>query len=234
MGCSAGSPRSPMRTSPLVLVPFHFSHSVLCSFQASRRFLSSYFAPLAALRSDDLKNKKGLEGHCVENQVRALDCGAGIGRVTKHLLLDFFQEVDLLEINEKFLAKARDYIGHELYDERVGRTFCCSLHQFRPPESRKYDLIWTQWVTGHLTDDHYVEFLKKCQSLLNKPHGLLIIKDNHTSSDEADADTLDSSVTRPYWLLIDIFKKAGMTLVAERRQYKFPKGLYPVKMFALR
>ena len=28
---------------------------------------------------------------------RALDCGAGIGRVTKHLLLPRFEKVDLIE-----------------------------------------------------------------------------------------------------------------------------------------
>lgn len=28
---------------------------------------------------------------------RALDCGAGIGRVTKHVLLDKFDKIDLVE-----------------------------------------------------------------------------------------------------------------------------------------
>lgn len=42
---------------------------------------------------------------------RALDCGAGIGRVTKNLLIPLFEKVDLLEVNKKFLDEAPDYIG---------------------------------------------------------------------------------------------------------------------------
>lgn len=42
---------------------------------------------------------------------RALDCGAGIGRVTKNLLLRLFDTVDLLEVNKKFLDEAPAYIG---------------------------------------------------------------------------------------------------------------------------
>ena len=42
---------------------------------------------------------------------RALDCGAGIGRVTRNLLLPLFDRVDLLEFNKKFLDEAPAYIG---------------------------------------------------------------------------------------------------------------------------
>jgi len=42
---------------------------------------------------------------------RALDCGAGIGRVTKNLLLPLFDTVDMLEVNQKFLDEAPAYIG---------------------------------------------------------------------------------------------------------------------------
>lgn len=53
---------------------------------------------------------------------RALDCGAGIGRVTKNLLLPLFEDsVDLLEQSEKLLRAAPDYIG----DTGLG---CSSLH----------------------------------------------------------------------------------------------------------
>ena len=41
---------------------------------------------------------------------RVLDCGAGIGRVSKRLLLPLFSEVDLLEQNPTFLEKAKTYL----------------------------------------------------------------------------------------------------------------------------
>lgn len=38
---------------------------------------------------------------------RVLDCGAGIGRISEHLLCKHFEHVDLLEQDEKFLNKAK-------------------------------------------------------------------------------------------------------------------------------
>ncbi|KAJ2004489.1 hypothetical protein H4R26_002471, partial [Coemansia thaxteri] len=44
----------------------------------------------------------------------ACDCGAGIGRVTKHFLLPMFDRVDLVEQNSKFLHEAEtSYLKHE-------------------------------------------------------------------------------------------------------------------------
>jgi len=41
------------------------------------------------------------------------DCGAGIGRVSKLLLLPFFESVDLLEQSPRLLAAAPQYIGED-------------------------------------------------------------------------------------------------------------------------
>lgn len=44
---------------------------------------------------------------------RALDCGAGIGRVTKSVLLDRFEAIDLVEPSEVQLQEAKTYIGSD-------------------------------------------------------------------------------------------------------------------------
>lgn len=41
---------------------------------------------------------------------RALDCGAGIGRVTKYVLLPFFDVVDIVEPSKIQIDKAPQYI----------------------------------------------------------------------------------------------------------------------------
>ena len=41
------------------------------------------------------------------------DCGAGIGRVTKHLLLDRFDSVDIVEQSPRLLQAAPKYIGRD-------------------------------------------------------------------------------------------------------------------------
>ena len=41
---------------------------------------------------------------------RAFDVGAGIGRITKELLLDHFEEVDLLDQSPKQIEEAKKYV----------------------------------------------------------------------------------------------------------------------------
>lgn len=91
----------------------------------------------------------------------ALDCGAGIGRITKHLLTEFFDKVDLVEQNPKFLNQAKQYLGTKLQD-KIGNYYSVGLQCFKP-DDKKYDVIWSQWVLGHLTESDLVTFLKSCQ-----------------------------------------------------------------------
>ncbi|GLV41478.1 N-terminal methyltransferase [Carabus blaptoides fortunei] len=161
----------------------------------------------------------------------AVDCGAGIGRITKNLLIHVFDCVDLVEQNPAFLQKARQFIGTS-HKEKLGELYAVGLQNFVPQDA-KYDVIWCQWVMGHLKDEHFVEFLERCKKGL-KHNGMLIIKENITSSGEVEMDEGDSSVTRPPKLLHKLFKSAGLVCLKETEQSNFPKGLYAVRMFALR
>ena len=69
---------------------------------------------------------------------RALDCGAGIGRITKHLLVKHFTKVDLVEQNKLFLEKAKEYLKNS---DKVDHLYCCGLQNF-VPEEQTYDVIW--------------------------------------------------------------------------------------------
>jgi aldose 1-epimerase len=64
----------------------------------------------------------------------ACECGAGIGRVTKGLLLDFCQRCDLVESCSSLLRAAPDYIGNESYRCRF---FCTELQNWEP-QKHKY------------------------------------------------------------------------------------------------
>ena len=75
----------------------------------------------------------------------ALDCGAGIGRITKRVLLPLFSTVDLVDVTQEFLDKAKTYLEEE--SQRVGNFFCCGLQDFVPGSGR-YDVVWIQWVIG--------------------------------------------------------------------------------------
>ncbi|XP_040014067.1 N-terminal Xaa-Pro-Lys N-methyltransferase 1 isoform X2 [Xiphias gladius] len=159
----------------------------------------------------------------------ALDCGAGIGRITKRLLLPLFSTVDLVDVTQEFLDKAKPYLGEE--GKRVGNYFCSGLQDF-VPESERYDVIWIQWVIGHLTDDHLVEFLRRCQRAL-RPNGLIIIKDN-VSYEGVVPDEVDSSVCRDLEIVRSLVGRAGLRIVHEEQQMNFPKEIYQVHTLALR
>ncbi|KAJ3655286.1 hypothetical protein Zmor_014421 [Zophobas morio] len=161
----------------------------------------------------------------------ALDCGAGIGRITKHLLTEFFDKVDLVEQNPQFLNQAKLYIGPKL-QTKIENYYSVGLQSF-VPEENKYDVIWSQWVLGHLTDSDLIEFLKSCQKGL-KPNGVIIIKENISSTNDIDKDEQDSSVTRPLSLYRKIFTTAGLDCRRQVKQRNFPKGLYTVYMFVLK
>jgi protein N-terminal methyltransferase len=72
------------------------------------------------------------------------DCGAGIGRVSQNFLLNHFEQVDLVEQDEKFLNKARDTVFTGELANRVDRFIALGLQDFTP-EPERYDLIWCQW-----------------------------------------------------------------------------------------
>ncbi|KAJ8965299.1 hypothetical protein NQ314_004228 [Rhamnusium bicolor] len=160
----------------------------------------------------------------------ALDCGAGIGRISKFLLTDLFDNVDMVEQNSLFLEQAKNYMG--IKTPKIGNFYSIGLQNFKP-EPKKYDIIWIQWVLGHLTDIDLINFLMSCQDGL-KPNGVIIIKENITSSDEIEMDRQDSSVTRPMWLFRRIFDKANLVCYRQMKQHNFPKGLYTVYMFVLK
>nr|CAI5823920.1 unnamed protein product [Callosobruchus analis]CAI5850837.1 unnamed protein product [Callosobruchus analis] len=160
----------------------------------------------------------------------ALDCGAGIGRITKFLLTDFFEKVDLVEQNATFIEQAKKYMGHK--SNRVGCYYTVGLQDFEPVPN-KYDLIWIQWVVGHLTNEDLVDFLKRCRNGL-KENGMIILKENVTSSNEVELDRNDSSVTRPMYLLREIIKEADLECYRVTKQHDFPKALYSVYMFILK
>jgi protein N-terminal methyltransferase len=166
---------------------------------------------------------------------RALDCGAGIGRVTRDVLSKLARKVDLVELIPKYVEQARI----ELKDEpRMGEFFVSSL-QDCTPEPGAYDLVWIQWVIGHLTDAELVAFLRRCAAGLAHG-GWIMVKDNNVSPQEPGLvdgcyllDDDDHSVMRTNKLVKSLFAAAGLELRKETRQTRFPSELCTVRMYAL-
>ncbi|KAM6305707.1 N-terminal Xaa-Pro-Lys N-methyltransferase 2 [Aegotheles albertisi] len=159
---------------------------------------------------------------------RALDCGSGIGRISKHVLLPVFKSVELVDMMENFLAEVPNYLQGK--EDRVEMYYCKSLQEFTPAQ-RRYDVIWIQWVSGYLTDKDLLEFLIRCQNGL-KDNGVIILKDN-VAREGCVLDCLDSSVIRDLNILHSLIEMSGLTILREERQEGFPEQCVPVWMLAM-
>ncbi|KAF4969214.1 hypothetical protein FSARC_3517 [Fusarium sarcochroum] len=161
---------------------------------------------------------------------RALEGGAGIGRVTNGLLLNVAEKVDIIEPIAKFTASLEG-------NPSVEQIFNVGLQSWQPQEGIKYDLIWTQWCVGHLTDDQLIEYFERCKSAL-EPEGIMVVKENLSTFGEDQFDELDSSVTREDSKFLALFEQAGLDVVRSDLQRGFPdvdgRPLLPVKMYGLK
>ncbi|XP_043941206.1 alpha N-terminal protein methyltransferase 1B [Protopterus annectens] len=171
---------------------------------------------------------KLIEGPCKVGTEFVLDCGSGIGRVSKSVLLPIFSNVELVDMMEHFLVEGQSYLEDE--GEKIEAFYCYSLQDFTP-EFRKYDIIWIQWVTGHLTDKHLLEFLIHCKCALRE-NGVIVIKDN-VARHGCRLDPVDSSVIRDINILHTIIRKSGMDVLYAEKQKGFPEVCVPVWMLAV-
>ncbi|KAL7544019.1 hypothetical protein ACHAXR_013471 [Thalassiosira sp. AJA248-18] len=161
---------------------------------------------------------------------RACECGAGIGRVSKGLLLPLgITQCDLVEPSPRLISSAPEYLGDQ-YSSRC-RFFCTGLQEFEP-KAQYYDIIWIQWVIGYLTDDDLVDFLKRCAVGLRKG-GVIIIKDNTCEQEAFIVDRDDASSTRSLPYILAIAELAGLRVVHQRFQDNFPTNIFPVPLIAL-
>ena len=161
---------------------------------------------------------------------RAVDCGAGIGRVTAGFLSKVCEVVDVVEPVEKF---AREVRAMEMGGTaKLGKVYVLGLEDWVPQE--KYTLIWNQWCLGHLTDAQLVAYFRRCKAALFAG-GWVVVKENISTDLEAKDlfDELDNSVTRTEGKFQRLFEESGLDIVMTELQKGFPQGLYPVRIYAL-
>ncbi|KAK3819181.1 MAG: AdoMet dependent proline di-methyltransferase-domain-containing protein [Linnemannia gamsii] len=164
-----------------------------------------------------------------------LDCGAGIGRVTKQVLIKAFDHVDLVENSAIFVKQAREeYLKAELESGKVCEVRCSGLQNVEFEGTSwegRFDVIWCQWVLGHLTEEDLISFFDRCKKGL-KPGGMIFVKENNAKIGIV-IDEEDSSMTRSDEVWKEMFAKAGLKLLRDEVQKGFPSGLFAVKMYAL-
>lgn len=144
------------------------------------------------------------------------------------MLIPIFNTVDIVEQDEHFANSVKEYVGNT---SKLGTIYNQGLQEFQL--NSQYDVIWCQWVLGHLTNDDFVEFFQRCGRALKK-NGIVIVKENVTSTNALDIDNVDSSVTRPLGMFKALLTKSGLRIIKMVRQNNFPSGIFPVYMFAMK
>jgi protein N-terminal methyltransferase len=158
---------------------------------------------------------------------RALDCGAGIGRISKHLLCPLFRTTDVLEPDQHLFERAKV----ELRTSRIGEFLNEPME--RTVFRHSYDLIAIQWVAAYVSDRDLVSFLARAKGALNT-RGVIFLKDNVAAGTGHVVHDEDGSQTRSDEHYADIFARAGLKCVKKRLQRQWPADLFKAKMYALR
>ncbi len=105
----------------------------------------------------------------------ALDCGAGVGRMAAGLLAPRFASVDLAEPDAALLREARR--RHE--GSPWARHFMQVPLQSLELETKRYAVVWVQWVLLYLTDADLRSFLRHASTaLVRDGGGAILVKEN--------------------------------------------------------
>jgi len=113
----------------------------------------------------------------VSRRRQAVDAGAGVGRITKNVLLKRYDEVQLIEADEALSKRSRAYLGRKRTEGRC--TFTCARVEELDVFSSHVgaDIVWLQWTLQYLTDVDAVRALRALSGGLNGS-GFLIVKEN--------------------------------------------------------
>ena len=176
------------------------------------------------------------------NPGRSLDCAAGIGRVTEFVLCNYFNEIDLVEKDKKFIDKCKvKFSGNK----KIKNIYLSPLESFK--FEKKYDLIWIQWCLENLEDEDLEPFLNKCYNHLNND-GLIIVKENLYNFDEEDKkekmekkgknnefnySDLDYSKQRPDAFYINLFTKNKFKIKLHFLNPNWPEEMMPLCVYVL-
>ncbi|KAH7112513.1 alpha-N-methyltransferase NTM1 [Dendryphion nanum] len=176
-------------------------------------------------------NKEGIVSPAGTWVSRAVDFGAGFGRITAGLLMQHCDIIDVVEPVAHFTTSSPNFETVRSAG-RLGDIYNVGLESFHPKHS--YNLIWSQWCLGQLTDEQLVSLFARCVAAL-KEGGIIVVKENvlRGSRQEDEYDDVDSSVTRLQTSWTKIFSDSRLRIIAEEVQKGFPRELYPVMTWAL-
>eukprot|EP00801_Mesodinium_rubrum_P008426 Mrub_08445.p1 GENE.Mrub_08445~~Mrub_08445.p1 ORF type:complete len:256 (+),score=42.11 Mrub_08445:31-768(+) len=166
-----------------------------------------------------------------------IDFGAGVGRVTKHVLSRHFKNITLVEQCSNMCDQMKVEFDtlKPVYSSHHFTVVNESLQNFENLRHKpKYDLVVCDWILSHLYDDDMINFLDVIKSNMH-PHSTLIVKDNvNNNGDDDEFDQNDFTVTRPVKKQEMLFTCCGFDIVYKEMQPDWPGDLFPVYIWAMK
>lgn len=167
----------------------------------------------------------------------ALDCAAGIGRVTQYVLTNYYDNVDLVEQDVKFINKAKELLAN---NNKVKHFYIDNIEKYDFQNKCKfYDLIWIQWCLENIENEDINNFINKCYNVL-KDDGIVIVKENiyieeSDSEDNKDIKSkTDFSNIRPDIYYMNLFTNNGFIVYKHFLNPNWPEELIPLVVYVLK
>ena len=158
---------------------------------------------------------------------RVLDVGAGIGRVSVNVLVNFFDRIDFLEKEEKFCSEIKLNLAES---GKIGVIYNKSIQNF--VFETKYDCIWAQWCLEYLTDEELVAFLGLAGEFLEKD-GKIVVKEN-ILMEKKRVVSQDGAEIRNIFDYKRFINEAELKIVKEFYHPNWPSDLEKVMVYVLR
>lgn len=163
-----------------------------------------------------------------------LDCGGGIGRVSHYVLKPVFRNVDMVEGCKLFVQTSTTNFAKNSIRERYNLELQNVEELNKQLTGAKYDVVFLQWVIGHLTDRDTVKFLKFARDNLLVPlTGRIIMKENCIINDGFFLDKEDINLIRSLDMIRELCRQAGLRILTIDEQPTWPENLYPIRFFVL-
>lgn len=199
------------------------------------------------IHKEDIKNTNNLLKDYInlENNKSVLEIGAGIGRITFNCLFDKFDYIDILDSNEEFLKKAKEFQELNFGDintnfnlnnsKKIKNFYCEFLQNFK--FNKSYDLIFVQWVLEYLSCEEIEEFFKLAKLNLNE-NGIMIVKENINIEAKNNKDNIivieEGSLIRPSEFYRNIFNNLNFKILKDEIVQFTRQDIYEVNCWVIK
>jgi len=156
-----------------------------------------------------------------------MELAAGVGRITKNILVKWFSKIDTLEpskvLADKIVALKKNY-------KQIKKIYVTTGEDFK--FERKYNVIFATWLFGNINDYHALKLLIKCRENLDD-NGIFVLKENISEDHTLVTTSGMTQKIRTLQCYKVLFSLAGFKEILNRNTKGWPSHCYMLREFIL-